>query len=81
MIAGAISCLDKAVNYFLENGRDTMAAKYCKVFIYFLSFWFIKFIWYLGLPLACLFASELLGNFNLCCGYLSFVSLCLKSMC
>ncbi|KAF3448013.1 hypothetical protein FNV43_RR08721 [Rhamnella rubrinervis] len=26
----AISCLDKAVNYFLENGRDTMAAKYCK---------------------------------------------------
>ncbi|XP_024935131.3 alpha-soluble NSF attachment protein-like [Ziziphus jujuba] len=27
---GAISCLDKAVNYFLDNGRDTMAAKYCK---------------------------------------------------
>ncbi|PON94378.1 NSF attachment protein [Trema orientale] len=27
---GAISCLDKAVNIFMENGKDSMAARYCK---------------------------------------------------
>lgn len=33
---GAISCLDQAMNIFLEIGRHNMAAKYCKVqFAYF----------------------------------------------
>ncbi|KAL5550683.1 hypothetical protein UlMin_000859 [Ulmus minor] len=26
---GAISCLEKAVNIFMDNGRDNMAARYC----------------------------------------------------
>ncbi|KAF4393925.1 hypothetical protein G4B88_025894 [Cannabis sativa] len=26
----AISCLDKAINIFMDNGKDSMAARYCK---------------------------------------------------
>lgn len=36
--ADAISCLDQAVNIFLDIGRHNMAAKHCKVQFAIMSF-------------------------------------------